>query len=476
MGADISESIRLIQQEKNISEDLVLKTIEETLLAAYKRHFGTNHNAIVQFSDNNRYVHLYAKKTIVDDDDWDDPALHIEISEAKQFSEEAEIGDELLIEVDPHIFDRSDIQTAKQKARQDLRDIQKDVLYSEYKNIKGEVVIGYCKRERNGNLYVDLGSTEGVLPRRFQSPRETYRMEERIKVLIYDVSKTPSGLSLILSRTHAEFVRQILENEVPEIKDGLVEIHKIVREPGYRTKIAVRALRDEIDPVGSCVGPKGSRIQAVVRELEGEKIDVVRYENDPALFIANVLSPAAVDKVFILNSEKKQALAVVDDQQLSLAIGKQGLNVRLANRLADWNIDVKTRSQFAEMDINPEEMHEARALFAESDDEEIETIAELPGVSERLAHLLQENGLELIESLVGMSREDLLALNGLTEDDADTLLAVIRENVEIVETTEDESYHDEEEEYECPECGARITLDMKQCPNCGVDLEFEEED
>jgi len=464
MKADISEAIKLIKQEKNISEELVLKTIEETLLAAYKRHFGSNDNALVEFTQNNKYVALYAKKIVVDDDDWDNPAVHIEISEAKTYNEEAEIGDEILIEINPATFDRGDVQTAKQKAKKDLGDIQKDILYSEYKNKKGEVVIGYCKRERNGNLFVDIGTTEGMLPKRFQSPRESYRLEDRIKVLVYDVVKNSGGLSIVLSRSHTEFVKQIIENEVPELKDGLINIRKIVREVGYRTKVAVESNRDDIDAVSSCVGQRGSRVQAVISELEGEKLDIIRYDHNPVVFIANALSPAAVSQVFILDSEKKQALAIVDDEQLRLAIGKQGLNVRLANRLVDWNIDVKTQSQFAELDISPEAYEDAEALFESDEGLEIEGIADLPGISQRLANTLQENGIELIEDLVALTKADLMALNGITEEDAETLLEVINDNIEIIES--------EDEHYECPDCGAAITPEVKQCPNCGVALEF----
>jgi N utilization substance protein A len=372
------------------------------------------------------------------------------------------------------------VQSAKQKARQNLREIQKDTLYSEFKDKEGEMIIGYYQREKNGNIFVDLGKTEGILPRKYQSPREEYSQGDRIKSYIYEVNKTQSGLQIVLSRTHTEFVRCLFELEVPEIYDKTVEVHKIVREPGYRTKIAVYSNRDEVDPIGACVGLKGVRIQAIVRELEGEKIDILRFDPEPVMFIKNALSPARVLDVVVLDGGKRQALAIVPDDQLSLAIGKQGLNVRLANRLADWNIDVKTEDQFSEMDYSRDVSREASSLFddMDGDEEEITRISELPGLSERLASILVENGIEMIEALVGMDLSELSNFQGITEEDITEIGNIINETVEIIEddSYDEEEYQEEEDEdYECPECGGKITLDMESCPQCGVGLSFEVE-
>jgi N utilization substance protein A len=323
----------------------------------------------------------------------------------------------------------------------------------------------------------------------------------------------------VLSRNHSEFVKKIFELEVPEIYDKTIEIMKIVREPGYRTKIAVRSTREDVDPVGACVGLKGVRIQAVVRELEGEKIDILRYSLDSRSFIKNALSPAEVNQVVILDESKKLALAIVPDASFSLAIGKQGLNVRLANRLTDWNIDVKTESQFSEMDISAEAKRAVSALFGEPE-EEIQKISELPGITPRLVEILEKDNIADIESLVALSPEQLAALEGITAEDIQTLHKIIEENVEIVEeesaqagepeastetegsveteaesgaaepesplaavlpdvsagpaTAGTESEAAAEETYECPECGTAITPDMATCPNCGVGLTFEE--
>ena len=432
MTSELSQAIKQLVQERGIPEDLVMSTIENFLLAAYKKKYGVVDNAVVRFSDDGQEVTLFAKKKIVLDDDLDDPVYEMPLSEALELNEECEVGDELLIEINPKEFDRVSVQSAKQKARQSLREIQKDTLYSEYKDKVGEMIIGYYQRERNGNIYVDLGKTEGILPKKYQSPREVYHPNDRIKALIYEVVKTPTGLQIVLSRNHAEFVKKIFELEVPEIYDKTIEISKIVREPGYRTKIAVRSTREDVDPVGACVGLKGVRIQAVVRELEGEKIDILRYSLDARSFIKNALSPAEVNQVIILDEAKKLSLAIVPDAQFSLAIGKQGLNVRLANRLTDWNIDVKTESQFAEMDISAEAKRAVSALFGEPE-EEIQKISELPGIPPRLVEILERDKITDIESLVALTPEQLAALEGITAEDIQTIHKIIEENVEIVE-------------------------------------------
>jgi N utilization substance protein A len=491
----MSEAINQLIQERGISEDLILQTIENTLFAAYKRRFGNADNVIIRFSDDNREVSIYAKKTIVDG--VYDPVSEIDLEEARELDPDAEIGDELLIEVDPREFDRISVQSAKQTAHQSIREIQKDSLYSEYKDKIGEIIIGYYQRERNGTIYVDLGKTEGIFPKKCQSPREIYHVNDRIKALIVEVNKVPSGLQIVLSRTHTEFVRAIFELEVPEIYDKVVEIHKIVREPGYRTKLAVYSNRDDVDPVGACVGLKGVRIQAVIRELEGEKIDILKYDPDPRKFIKNALSPAEVQDVIIQDESKHQALAVVAESQLSLAIGKQGLNVRLANRLADWNIDVKTDVQFAGMDIASESRRAVSELFGDTGEygEEISRISELPGVDPETAAALRENGVDFIEDFLDLQNDAVSGLKGVTAEQLDALRKLIEEYVEIVEEEEEipaeaevqadagetgeaavEENGEVEEEYECPECGAKITTSMTNCPNCGVGLSFEYEE
>jgi len=491
LATDMSQAIRQLHQDRGISEELILRTIEDTLIAAYKHRFGNAENAVVKFDDENLEVSIYAQKKIVEQDGVYDPVTEIDLDEARELNPDAEVGDEILVEIDPKQFDRIAVQSAKQKAHQTIRDIQKDSLYSEFKDKEGEIIIGYYQRERNGNIYVELGKNmEGILPKKYQSPRETYHVNDRIRALIAEVKKDSSGLHIVLSRTHTEFVRAIFEIEIPEIYDKTVEIHKIVREPGFRTKLAVYSNREDVDPVGACVGLKGVRIQAVIKELEGEKIDILKYDPDPRRFIKNALSPAEVRDVIILDEGKHQALAVVNDSMLSLAIGKQGLNVRLANRLVDWNIDVKTETQFSEMDIAAESRRAVSQLFGDTDsyDNEISHISELPGVDASIAKTLLDNGIDFIEDFLALSKEELEA-KGITASEFDDLRKLIEEYVEIVE--EDEEYEDtqeeksgtdesnenpEPEEYECPECGAKITVDMATCPSCGIGLSFEYEE
>jgi transcription termination/antitermination protein NusA len=489
MSSEMSKAIKQMVQEKGVPEELVLKTIEESILAAYKKKYGIVENAVVRFNEDMSDVTVFSKKRIMEDDDVNDQVTEIALSDALTFNEACEIGDELLIEVNPKDFDRSAIQSAKQRAKQSLKEIQKDTLFSEFNEKVGEMVIGYYQRERNGNIYVDLGKTEGILPKKYQSPREVYHANDRIKALIFEVNKTPGGLQIVMSRTHTEFVKKIFEIEVPEVYDHTVEIHKIVREPGYRTKLAVFSNREDVDPVGACVGLKGVRIQAIVKELEGEKIDILKYDPDPVRFIKNALSPADVAHVVILDEAKKQALALVDESQLSLAIGKQGLNVRLANRLVDWSIDVKTNAQFEQMDVAAETKKAVSALFGETEEEEIDKIAELPGVNEEVVRILRTNNLELIEAVVSMPDGDLLALPGMTEESLAALRKVIEENIEIVDDEEEQAGAEagaeaaaatdeevDESGYECPECGNKITTDMTVCPHCNVGLSFEDED
>ena len=486
--SEMADAIRELIETKGFSADSVRQTIENAIKAAYKRTFGTADNCIVKFADDMSDVTVYSRKTIVDG--VYDPVVEIELEEALQLTPECEEGDEIDIQVDPRTFDRSAVSTGKQAAHQGLNESFKDTLYNEYKDKVGEIIIGYYQREHNGNIYVDLGKVEGVLPVKYQSPRERYEKNDRIKALIKDLKRTNSGLQLILSRADPDFVRSIVELEVPEIYDKTVEIFKIVREAGYRTKIAVFSNKEDVDPVGACVGLKGVRIQNVIRELEGEKIDILRYDPEPTQFIKNALSPAEVSNVLILDEEKKQALAVVPEAQFSLAIGKQGQNVRLANRLCDWNIDVKTEEQAAEMDLS--EISTARKnaanLFGgetEEDYEEVTTVSDLPGIDERVAGLLKEAGYDDIEKFVAAYDDgSIKSVEGLSDDDVEAVNKIIHANVEFVEENEEnaepaEAETDasgEEEEYFCPECGAKITFDMTKCPNCGIEFEFAEDE
>ena len=492
---DMGEAIRELTQNQGYSLESVKQIIENTLRAAYKRTFGTADNCIITFSDDLSTVTVASRKVIVDT--AYNAATEIELEDALLLSSECEIGDEIDIIVDPKTFDRSAVSIGKQETHKGLNEFLKDRLYNEFKDKIGTVIIGYYQREYNGNIYVDLGKVEGVLPKKYQSPRDFYQKTDRIRAYVVDIKRISSGLQLVLSRTDPKFVQSILELEVPELQDKTVEIWKIVREAGYRTKIAVSATKEDVDPVGACVGPKGLRIQNVIRELDSEKIDVLRYSDDPVTFIKNALSPAEVNRVVILDDEKKQALAIVDDEQFSVAIGKNGQNVRLANRLCDWSIDVKTEEQAAELDLSEITSRRAQELFSNNapvEPDEISVVADLPGVNQEVAAKLSEAGYSDIEKfIVAYDNGELSNLEGVTAEELEEVSAIVHNVVEFVEEDEanvesdsgesdgeaenetaDEGA-DDEEEYFCPECGAKITLDMTHCPSCGVEFEFEED-
>ncbi len=490
--SEMADAIRQLIQEKGYSEESVRQTIEKALKAAYKRTYGTDENAIVKFNDDMSDVAIYSRKVVLDG--VYDPVREIELEDARKLSDEVEEGDEIDILEDPKSFDRSAVTVGKQTAHQGLNETYKTSLMNEYKDKIGEMIIGYHQRERNGNIFVDLGNAgriEGFLPTKFQSKLEVYEKGDRIKALIVDVKPTNTGIQLVLSRSDTKLVSSILEKEVPEIADGTVEINRIVRDAGYRTKIAVSSAREEVDPVGACVGLRGVRIQNVIRELMNEKIDVLKWDADPAVFIKNALSPAQVERVIITDADKKQALAIVEDSQFSLAIGRQGQNVRLANRLCDWNIDVKTIEQAEELDLSSfNTVQNARNLFND-EAEEISKISELPGVDTEVAELLKAAGIEEFQDFVEAYDNGTINVEGVSKEALDKINQLINENVEFVEEEESEAPAEEaveetqaeeteapaeeEEEYFCPECGAKITLDMTHCPKCGVEFEFEEE-
>ncbi len=492
---NMAEAIKELAEEKGFSEDSVKLTIENALKMSYKKTFGHSENAVVEFAPDLSWVKIFAVKEVVDVDDVYDKVLEIDLNEARALEgyENCNVGDKVKVELNPKDFDRSAITVGKQTAHGELSESYRDSLYNLYKDNVGEIIIGYVQREYKKNIYVDLGKdgkVEGVLLAKYQSPRETYEPNDRIKTLVVDIKKTNSGIQLILSRTDKELVRRIMELQVPEISDKTVEINAIVRDAGSRTKIAVSSTRSDVDPVGACVGLKGTRIQQIIRELEGERIDVLEYSSDPVQFIKNALSPAEVEKVIITDENLKTALAIVKDSQFAQAIGKGGQNVKLANRLCDWNIDVKTESQAAEIDLSEyssraaaEELFSNPVETEEKTAQEIETVNELEGVDERVASLLREAGFDDLQKFMdGLNSGEVQKIEGLAEEDIESVKKLIGDSVEFVENVEGDTSSAEdaageaEEEYFCPECGTRITLDMTRCPHCGVEFEFEDEE
>ena len=325
MDASFFDALRQLIHEKGIPQDLVLQAVERGLIAAYRKRFHTDENAVVRIDTDNGDIRLFARKEIVEE--VESEVFDLSLEDARELNPDAEVGDEILIEQHLENFGRIAAQTARQQIIQKLKDIEKNIIYEEFISRKGELINGYYQREKHGIIFVNLGKTEGILPRSHQSPRENFHIGDRIKAYLYDVENEENRPpKIILSRGCPEFVKKLFEMEVPEIYDGIVQVKGIVRAAGFRTKVAVYSTRDEIDPVGTCVGMKGVRIQAIIREIEGEKIDILKYSDDLREYIKNAMSPAKITRVLLLSEEQKNALVVVPDSdtQLSLAIGKSG--------------------------------------------------------------------------------------------------------------------------------------------------------
>ena len=335
-----------LEKEKGIKKEYVLESIETALVLAYKRNFDSLENVKVVMDKKTGATHLYAVKKVVKR--VTDSNLQINENQAKQINKNLEAGDEVEIELVPKGFGRIAAQAAKQVIVQKIREVERDVVYTEFNERKGEIVSGIVQKADKNVVVMDLGRLEGIMPVKEQIPTEHYRVNDKIKGYVLNVERQEKGAPQVLvSRSHPDFVRKLLEFEIPEIYEGVIEIKSVSRDPGYRSKVAVYSPNENIDPVGSCVGQKGVRIQNVINELNGEKIDVIEWNEDPAIYIAAALLPAQILAVDVKETdEEKFAQVIVPDDQLSLAIGKGGQNARLAARLTDWKIDIKSESQF----------------------------------------------------------------------------------------------------------------------------------
>jgi N utilization substance protein A len=360
MNRELISVIDELGRQKGIDKSRVIGAIEAALQMAAKKRFGQAENIQVEIDSKTGEISVVSKKTIVDA--VTNPKTEVSLQEARQFDSEAEVGDEIgsLIEVSD--LGRIAAQTAKQVIFQKVREAEWEAVQKEYSTRQGDLVNGIILGMERRNYLVDLGKTEAVLPVQEQIPRETYRNGDRVKAMLLEVRRTPKDVQVILTRSHPQFVSKLFELEVPEVLEKIVEIKSIVREPGDRTKIAVTSREKAVDPVGACVGIKGSRVQAVVRELRGEKIDIITWTSDPRVFIAEALNPASIEKVGV-DEEKKSALVVVADSQLSLAIGKNGQNVRLAARLTGWKIDIISATEYEKEKVERDK--EIKAALAE---------------------------------------------------------------------------------------------------------------
>ncbi|AEV18765.1 transcription termination factor NusA [Geobacillus sp. G4] len=350
MNTQLLEALADLMREKGISKEVVMEAIEAAIVSAYKRNFGQAQNVRVDLNMDTGTIRVFARKDVVEE--VADPRLEISLEDAQRINPNYQIGDVVELEVTPRDFGRIAAQTAKQVVTQRVREAERSIIYAEFVDREEDIMTGIVQRVDPRFVYVSLGKAEALLPANEQMPNETYKPHDRLKVYITKVEKTTKGPQIFVSRTHPGLLKRLFELEVPEIYDGTVEIKSIAREAGDRSKISVHSDNPEVDPVGACVGPRGQRVQAIVDELNGEKIDIVRWSADPVEFVANALSPAKVLRV-IVNEEQKATTVIVPDYQLSLAIGKRGQNARLAAKLTGWKIDIKSESEAREMGIDP---------------------------------------------------------------------------------------------------------------------------
>ncbi len=340
-------SLEELEKEKGIKKEYVIEAIETALVTAYKRNFDSLENVKVDIDKKTGATHLYAIKEVVEV--AKDDATEISLEQAKKINKQLKLEDQVEVEIVPKDFGRIAAQTAKQVIIQKLREVEREIIYNEFNDRKGEIVSGIIQKADKNIVVMDLGRLEGVMPAKEQIPTEHYHVNDKIKGYVLDVEKGQKGApQVIVSRSHPDFVRKLLEFEIPEIYEGVIEIKSVSRDPGNRSKVAVYSPDPDIDPVGSCVGQKGVRIQNVINELNGEKIDVIEWDEDPSIFIAAALLPAQI-MAADLKEDEKFAQVIVPDDQLSLAIGKAGQNARLAARLTNWKIDIKSESQFRQM-------------------------------------------------------------------------------------------------------------------------------
>jgi transcription termination/antitermination protein NusA len=367
MSSELLDALMILEKEKGISRDVLIEAIEAALVSAYRRNFNQAQNVRIDINLASGTMRVFARKEVVEE--VFDPRLEISVEEAVRINPNYSIEDVVELEVTPKDFGRIAAQTAKQVVTQRVREAERGIIYSEFIDREEDIMTGIVQRLDSKFIYVSLGKIEALLPVNEQMPNERYKPHDRIKVFITKVEKTTKGPQIFVSRTHPGLLKRLFEIEVPEIYDGTVEIKSVAREAGDRSKISVHSLNDEIDPVGACVGPKGSRVQAIVNELKGEKIDIVKWSEDPVVFVANALSPSKVLDV-IINENDKATTVVVPDYQLSLAIGKRGQNARLAAKLTNWKIDIKSETDARDAGIYPRE--EAFKLFDDEDDEDFE--------------------------------------------------------------------------------------------------------
>jgi transcription termination/antitermination protein NusA len=373
MNADFLDALRQLEKEKDIPLDALMETISSALVTAYKKNFATTGDVRVRVAATKIGFKVFCEKDVVET--VESPHTEMTVAEARKYDPEAKIGSMVEIEVTPENFGRIAAQTAKQVVVQRIREAEREKVYDEFSERVGEVLTGTVQHKEQRNVFINLGKIEALLPPAEQAPNEPYRFNDRLKVYMLEVRRTSRGPQVVVSRTHPSLIRRLFEFEVPEIAEGIVAIKSVAREPGARTKIAVSSTDEKVDPVGACVGHRGSRVQSVVNEVYDEKIDIVRWNADATKFIAESLSPAKASSVTV-DEDSKTALVIVPDSQLSLAIGKSGQNVRLAARLTGWRIDIRSESQVVRDALTAEPVPEGEPAAIAEPDELVEVLVE----------------------------------------------------------------------------------------------------
>ena len=417
MVTDLKKVIDQVSREKGVEREVLIKALEEAVRAAAKKKLGQNFDIEVNFNEEMGEIEVFEFKEVVEN--ISNENLQITLEDAKTIDADSEMGDSLGIKMDADAFGRIAAQSAKQVIMQRLREAERGIVYGDFKDRRGEIIHGIVQRFDKGAIVVNLGRTEAELPVKEQIPKESYKQGDRIRAYILDVKQFSRGPQIILSRTHPNFLSALFENEVPEIAEGIVSIVQVAREPGGRAKIAVTSRDSDVDPVGACVGMKGTRVQAVVQELRGEKIDIVTWDHDPAKFICNGLAPAEITRVLV--DENNQTMeVVVPDDQLSLAIGKRGQNVRLASKLSGWNLDVTSETDYNQT------LKDA-----------YQSLLNLDGVGEGTASNLYQAGFRSAEDVAGTDASDLIQIKGIGEEKATKLIESATQYLKIKDADEE---------------------------------------
>lgn len=430
------EEVHKLVSDKGFDRNDVMAIIEAGLIAAYRKKYKISENARVVFDREKEDVYILSRRTVVDKVVL--PGMQIHIDEARNIKPDAQLGEEIEIKERLSDYGRTAAHTAMQVVSQKLKALEQIKIRQEYSSKIGELMNGYILRKKNDTVYIDLGKAEAIMPLRHQIPGEKYRIEDKIKVLLLSIENDPSsGLRIIVSRSDKKFVQKLFEMEVPEIYDKIVEIKNIARAPGIRTKVVVASNRSDVDPVGACVGLRGVRIQAIVRELGNERIDIVEYSRDPAEFIKNAMTPANPYEVKV-DTINKEALVLVPDKELAIAIGKDGTNVKLASQVTGYKLDVKSQTQFSEEMASPEARRRLDELFSPTKKEEVveeegTPLEQLPGLTPRIIRILRENGIRYIEDLVSLKEEELINMEGIGKATARQIMTILAENVEFEE-------------------------------------------